>query len=63
MHSKLTKIDNMRQIIKYRVPEKEEFYADCEYSDIGSKNIPNISYQEKHRKNAKFEKLKICIVF
>jgi hypothetical protein len=39
------------------VPEKEEFYADCEYSDIGSKNVPNKSYQENIEKNAKFEKL------
>jgi hypothetical protein len=62
MHSKLTKIANMRQIIKYRVPEKEEFYADCEYSD-SSKMFPTKVIKKNIEKNAKFEKLKICVIF
>jgi len=56
MHLKLTKIANMSKINKYGVPEREELYAYCEYSDIGSKNVPNISYQEKHRKKCKIRR-------
>ncbi len=32
MHSKLTIIANMSKINKYGVPDREEFYAYCDYT-------------------------------